>query len=140
MHKEINKSIFISLTQDDNIYKKCYYRLGLKYDLYPDLDGEEVIRHLSEFLKQMFSNTMIVGTPFRRECTYELMERVDNGIVYHLFTFRFLCCVKTCDKYGIHKCGRCLRAHYCSKECQKTDWRYHKKYCKMVIDYLGSIT
>jgi hypothetical protein len=27
-------------------------------------------------------------------------------------------------------CSRCQRAQYCSKACQKSDWKHHKRYCK----------
>jgi len=28
------------------------------------------------------------------------------------------------------RCGVCKKAEYCSSECQKDDWRYHKRTCK----------
>jgi hypothetical protein len=28
------------------------------------------------------------------------------------------------------KCSRCLTIQYCSKECQKKDWKIHKNNCK----------
>lgn len=34
-----------------------------------------------------------------------------------------------CLKRPAQKCARCMNACYCSKECQKTDWKYHKKTC-----------
>lgn len=30
----------------------------------------------------------------------------------------------------LRKCVRCQKAYYCSKECQKEDWKRHKKACK----------
>jgi hypothetical protein len=27
------------------------------------------------------------------------------------------------------KCSRCTLAHYCSRECQKLDWKGHKNQC-----------
>lgn len=27
------------------------------------------------------------------------------------------------------KCGRCLTCRYCSKECQKKQWKKHKECC-----------
>jgi hypothetical protein len=30
----------------------------------------------------------------------------------------------------LNQCGRCHLAHYCSKECQKKDWKIHKFCCK----------
>ena len=32
----------------------------------------------------------------------------------------------------LQKCGKCLVAKYCSKDCQKTDWKEHKKYCRHI--------
>ncbi|KAL9598707.1 MAG: hypothetical protein Q9219_004320 [cf. Caloplaca sp. 3 TL-2023] len=30
----------------------------------------------------------------------------------------------------LQRCSRCLTTHYCSVECQKTDWKIHKIFCK----------
>lgn len=39
-----------------------------------------------------------------------------------------------CDKVDvsgkIKKCSACSRVSYCSKVCQKSDWKMHKKHCK----------
>ena len=40
----------------------------------------------------------------------------------------FKCSV--CDSVSITRCGNCLKSAYCSKECQKTDWKKgHKSVC-----------
>lgn len=31
---------------------------------------------------------------------------------------------------GVSKCSRCRKAYYCSSNCQKEHWPYHKKVCK----------
>ena len=31
------------------------------------------------------------------------------------------------------KCGRCMKASYCSKQCLLQDWPYHKHFCKTYI-------
>ena len=48
--------------------------------------------------------------------------------------------VNCCDSYDekgcrkkYFKCGRCLKASYCSRECQKADWLFHKMKCEKVI-------
>lgn len=28
------------------------------------------------------------------------------------------------------KCGKCLKAHYCSESCQRFHWLHHKKFCE----------
>ena len=30
------------------------------------------------------------------------------------------------------KCASCCSRYYCSRECQKLDWRYHKRMCKQL--------
>ena len=37
-----------------------------------------------------------------------------------------------CDKDGKLRCGRCKIVRYCSRECQRDEWRSHKLICKKV--------
>lgn len=34
-----------------------------------------------------------------------------------------------CKNISCAKCGKCERVRYCSRECQKKDWKRHKKVC-----------
>lgn len=36
-----------------------------------------------------------------------------------------------CGKVASKKCSVCKCAVYCSRECQKANWKLHKKYCKL---------
>ena len=35
-------------------------------------------------------------------------------------------------------CSACLRISYCSRECQRADWKYHKKICSLYGQFLSS--
>jgi hypothetical protein len=35
-----------------------------------------------------------------------------------------------CGKKAIGYCGKCEKIYYCSKECQKEQWKFHKGECK----------
>lgn len=38
-------------------------------------------------------------------------------------------CAKTSDETPIKRCAKCSETPYCSRECQKEDWKAHKKQC-----------
>ena len=45
----------------------------------------------------------------------------------------------SCYKIGEHSaCSGCLMSHYCSKTCQKSDWKNHKVLCKVLSSLRGS--
>ncbi|KAJ7884163.1 hypothetical protein B0H14DRAFT_3857189 [Mycena olivaceomarginata] len=47
-----------------------------------------------------------------------------------------MCDRRDCNNHeNLTKCSQCKSALYCSKECQKTDWKNHKPYCQMVVRY-----
>ncbi|KAI0547822.1 hypothetical protein F4679DRAFT_597235 [Xylaria curta] len=37
---------------------------------------------------------------------------------------------KQADGSGLLNCARCMKVKYCSRECQRTDWKAHKSVCK----------
>ena len=40
------------------------------------------------------------------------------------------CKAKNCQKKGTSRCGRCKNVWYCSRQCQLSHWKKHKKKCK----------
>ena len=43
------------------------------------------------------------------------------------------CSKEGCGKPGLSKCSGCRNIRYCSRECQKSDWRNHKQSCASII-------
>ena len=37
-----------------------------------------------------------------------------------------------CESASIQRCVRCKSVYYCSRECQRQDWKSHKKECKVL--------
>ena len=54
-----------------------------------------------------------------------------NGQVTPLTSIRDVdgACAAACGKNGVQRCSRCKSVKYCSKECQKRHWKFHKKVC-----------
>ncbi|TFK84507.1 hypothetical protein K466DRAFT_567188 [Polyporus arcularius HHB13444] len=62
-----------------------------------------------------------------------LRDRVENASRLHACAAEG-CGVHVVHKQGLKACaGRCspdVKPHYCSKDCQRKDWRRHKPFCK----------
>jgi hypothetical protein len=45
---------------------------------------------------------------------------------------------KVCQKFdsATKKCAKCKSEFYCSKNCQKTDWPFHKQFCNELAAYV----
>ncbi|KAJ6536157.1 hypothetical protein B0H19DRAFT_1270954 [Mycena capillaripes] len=50
-----------------------------------------------------------------------------RGVQYGCFT-----CKQSKGRDDLKSCGRCRLVRYCSSECQKKDWKNHKKFCGVV--------
>lgn len=37
-----------------------------------------------------------------------------------------------CGTFAGVKCSRCMKAHYCSRDCQKSHWKSHKFVCERI--------
>ncbi len=47
----------------------------------------------------------------------------------------FSVCSRCCSRQGsLRACARCKTAAYCNAECQKDDWRLHRRWCSTVSD------
>jgi hypothetical protein len=45
------------------------------------------------------------------------------------------CSASESPENKLFSCKQCKCAKYCGKECQKADWKKHKKLCKFIPDY-----
>lgn len=39
---------------------------------------------------------------------------------------------EACDQDGVKKCGACGEVYYCSRDCQRNDWKKHKMPCQKI--------
>ena len=68
--------------------------------------------------------TINMDLEWTKNITWDLLD-TDKGVTSMCYYCR--------ERFPIEKlssCGRCKQACYCSKECQKADWKSHKKLCK----------
>lgn len=64
-----------------------------------------------------------------------VVEQDDNFLVYELTIHEKRCdnCLKDTLKIetiDAGLCGKCQKTYYCSRQCQKEHWNYHKTFCK----------
>ena len=60
-------------------------------------------------------------------CTFSAFLKI---VMYHVYIDRSMDICNVCSKPTIKKCGKCGLARYCRTECQRSDWKNHKKICK----------
>ena len=67
--------------------------------------------------------------------SYKLLEYVAMAGSRNFIDGRRLECYNvTCHEEGILLCSNCNFARYCSPECQKANWQYHKSVCGHEMD------
>jgi hypothetical protein len=70
----------------------------------------------------------------------QMDPRVDLVVAIDRMDFFPYCCI-VCRRSAVHcapvklsHCGKCKRVHYCSRECQKKDFKKHKYLCQLMHD------
>jgi mitochondrial splicing suppressor protein 51 len=54
-------------------------------------------------------------------------------------SYQYASCGKASSKdTSLKRCAKCRTIHYCSRDCQKADWKQHKKVCAMAAQKSGS--
>lgn len=61
------------------------------------------------------------------------LQRTNTGENIGKVKYACMCCQKDGNMNGVRlqKCMACMQVSYCSKECQRSDWKNHKKACKL---------
>ena len=55
-------------------------------------------------------------------------------------TIMFVCPICNRNSVRMKRCARCLEMSYCSLECQKKDWKMHKKVCFIDAEYIEEMS
>ena len=66
--------------------------------------------------------------------THNDIDQIFSGKGSRTYMYKHRRCA-ICEKYTRNKkCGRCLEAYYCGRQCQKLDWREHKLCCVSCVE------
>lgn len=71
-----------------------------------------------------------IATIFETRLTHDQLVQVSKKVVKQMYQETLICGV--CAKPSKNKCAKCLKIYYCSAECQRCDWKEHKKTCNKV--------
>jgi len=58
----------------------------------------------------------------------KLADKTHQDLPFHLNKYCEFCRTKLSEHLLL--CSQCRKAHYCSKECQRNDWKNHKQCCE----------
>jgi MYND finger len=109
----------------------------------PKFMGDLKMQHL-EYVLQKYATRIAISpvfsVPYIEDCFMQTMPRSTGGIAdlgSVLVTGRQLCKACGSDRrkgssgasQALLMCTRCKLVRYCSKECQKADWKEHKAAC-----------
>tara|TARA_Y100000389_G_scaffold205100_1_gene263160 strand:+ start:6843 stop:7688 length:846 start_codon:yes stop_codon:yes gene_type:complete len=62
------------------------------------------------------------------EKTYDYLEYISKKMIRKIYYKNPALCNHCKQLFSTFQCTQC-KTYYCSRICQKNDWKYHKKYC-----------
>ena len=111
--------------------EKCQRVFRYKKTRHVFMDGEEVAYLLNfknkKILNKLSDNKEKISFFIKKE-KKEITLINFSGFV-KLIKMIHICHYKKCNKLHVrYKCSRCKKVHYCSRRCQKKDWKYRHRY------------
>jgi TPR repeat protein len=112
---------FISITErDERKVPEAHFCLSQYYL------SEKNLRKMKEhYLLALEADK--VGDKFWGKCEFPIRGMLENLIKFRLSLEEKNCF--NCEGAGKFKCSKCKKTLYCSVECQKEDWSFHKLFC-----------
>jgi len=95
-------------------------------------DQREAEQYLRTIFSDLRSNSSKRGvvTVFAKQISCNcLTEKCEEAKQQHVKMGQCYNCKKIFEFKSLKNCARCKIAHYCSTECQQSDWRRHKEGC-----------
>ena len=121
-----------SIDDAKKYYEKCL-RATNRMDQIYGKRGKEELPPALEDVHRRFQNCP-GGLEFQRDLL-DVINRIGNmGEKKTRYKYSCVTCgaTKGKDSINLMKCGRCKLVSYCSRECQRKDWKSHKTFCKTV--------
>ena len=120
--------------------KREHKRLILDFERMDDAKAKIVNLRLQEHIVRTQSHRIVIfcledvprSDPILRDIRewIDEGERKDEQECEDTATFLAKVCRVCESKDGVRACGRCQKVYYCSKDCQVSDWKRHKRTCK----------
>ena len=123
--KELKKVVWEILKEKDghitpnDLNREVEKRMGLETGTLDDWNKNMVVMHICMDYMQAQSavpRSDVKKTQAEKEKNEKMQKRTCSN------------CKKSGT--GFPKCSGCKRVYYCSRKCQKADWKRHKKVCK----------
>ena len=106
-HKIKKKTTHVSHTYLTNVDEKSFLKVRMTYK---KQIKKNLVNHIQRFIEEL-SKLAYNASDYQRNLIYQCN----------------FCHTKSAEP--LKRCSRCKKANYCSRECQKYDWKEHKKIC-----------
>jgi hypothetical protein len=106
----------LSLSQDTKFFSRLVEQ---EEDPKTDMEKQILVHHFQEVI-DIHSN-------------YGLTRYLDSKLPCHCMAIPPACQGCNSNSKELSVCGRCKEAKYCSRDCQKREWKQHRQSCKRIV-------